>query len=150
MDRSHVENILPDKLEAYIKEFEEDMILREDNLIEKSLSRSAIAAKWARYSYEEERYKKQILEQIDKLKNALYQKLYEKKKNDILSQRATEMSIKIEVESLLKKSSQYEKIKDDLSHQDDIIRFIAEAKQIISSFGFDIKNSIEVLKIENI
>lgn len=150
MDRSHVENILPDKLESYIKEFEEDMILREDNLIEKSLSRSAIAAKWARYSYEEERYKKQILEQIDKLKNALYQKLYEKKKNDILSQRATEMSIKIEVEGLLKKSTQYEKIKDDLSHQDDIIRFIAEAKQIISSFGFDIKNSIEVLKIENI
>ena len=58
--------------------------------------------------------------------------------------------IKIEVEQILKKSTQYAKIKDELSNQDDIIRFIIEAKQIISSFGFDIKNSIEVLKIENI
>lgn len=149
MDRSHVDNILPQRLDDYMKEFEEDMNLSEINIHDKTLSRSGIAAKWARYSYEEERYKKRILEKIDELKELLTQKLYEKKKDDIINQRTTDMKIKIEVESLLKKSSQYQKIKEELENQDDIIRFLIEAKQIISSFGFDIKNAIEVLKLES-
>jgi hypothetical protein len=150
MDRTHVENILPIRLESYMQEFEEDMKLNENNIHEKTFLRSGIAAKWARYSYEEERYKKQILDKIEELKETITQKLFEKKKEDIINQRTSEMKIKIEVEQILKKSTQYAKIKDELSNQDDIIRFIIEAKQIISSFGFDIKNSIEVLKIENI
>lgn len=150
MDRSHVEDVLPSRLESYMKEFETDMLLNEDNLHDKTLGRSGIAAKWARYSYEEERYKQKILERIDELKELLTQKLYEKKKDDIISQRTTEMSIKIEVEKMIKKSSHYLQIKQELDDQDDIIRFIIEAKQIISSFGFDIKNAIEVLKLENI
>ena len=150
MDRSHVENILPTRLESYIKEFEEDMQLDESNIHDKTLSRSGIAAKWARYSYEEERYKKTISEKIDQLKETLMQKMYEKKKNDIINQRASEMTIKIDVEKLLKKSSQYLEIRKELEAQDDIIRFIMEAKQIIGSFGYDIKNAIEVLKLENI
>jgi len=149
MDRSHVENILPKRLEDYMKEFEEDMKLSEINIHDKTLARSGIAAKWARYSYEEERYKKKILEKIEKLKEVLTQKLYEKRKDDIINQRSTDMKIKIEVESLLKKSSQYLQIKEELEDQDDIIRFLIEAKQIISSFGFDIKNAIEVLKLES-
>ena len=149
MDRSHVENILPQRLDDYMKEFEEDMKLSEINIHDKTLARSGIAAKWARYSYEEERYKKKILERIDELKDLLTQKLYEKKKDDIINQRTTDMKIKIEVESLLKKSTQYAKIKEELENQDDIIRFLIEAKQIIGSFGFDIKNAIEVLKLES-
>ena len=126
------------------------MKLDESNIHDKTLSRSGIAAKWARYSYEEERYKKKILEDIDSLKETIYQKLYEKKKDDIINQRSSEMTIKIDAEKLLKKSSQYLKIKDELEAQDDIIRFIMEAKQIIGSFGYDIKNAIEILKLENI
>lgn len=150
MDRTHVDGILNSRLESYIKEFENDMLLNESNIHEKTLSRSGIAAKWARYSYEEERYKKQILEKIETLKEVLAAKLYEKHKEDIINQRMSEMKIKIDVEKLLKQSSQYIKIKDELDCQDDIIRFIMEAKQIISSFGFDIKNAIEILKLENI
>ncbi len=150
MDRSHVKNILSERLENYIKEFEEDMALDESNIHDKTLSRSGIAAKWARYSYEEERYKKKILEEIDTLKETIYQKLYEKKKDDIINQRSSEMTIKIDAEKLFKKSPQYLKIKEDIEAQDDIIRFIMEAKQIIGSFGYDIKNAIEILKLENI
>ena len=128
MDRSHVENILPQRLDEYMKEFEEDMKLSEINIHDKTLARSGIAAKWARYSYEEERYKKKILEKIDELKDLLTQKLFEKKKDDIINQRTSEMKIKIELEALLKKSSQYAKIKEELDNQDDIIRFLSQHK----------------------
>ena len=67
-DRSHVENILNEKLESYIKEFESDMKFDERNIHEKTLERSSIAAKWCRFSYEEEKYKKKILESVEKLK----------------------------------------------------------------------------------
>ena len=83
MDRTHVENILPMRLESYMQEFEEDMKLNENNIHEKTFLRSGIAAKWARYSYEEERYKKQILDKIEELKETMTQKLFEKKKEDI-------------------------------------------------------------------
>lgn len=150
MENSNNESLLPSKLERYMKEFQDDMLLNEGNIHEKTLSRSSIAAKWARYSYEEERYKKEVLQKIDTLKESLMQKLYEKKKDDLINQRVSEMKIKMDVEKLMKNSSQYLKIKEELENQDDVIRFMIEAKQIISSFSFDIKNAIEILKLENI
>lgn len=149
-DRSHVDDILPSKLEEYMKEFEEDMKLNDGNIHEKTLLRSSIAAKWCRFGYEEERYKKKILESLDELKEKVSQKLYEKKKTEIINQTMKDNMIKIEVEKLIKSTSQYQKISEDLKMQDEIIRFIMEAKQIISQFGFDLKNAIEILKLENI
>lgn len=147
-DRSHVENILNEKLESYIKEFESDMKFDERNIHEKTLERSSIAAKWCRFSYEEERYKKKILESVEKLKEQIAEKLYEKKKSEIVSQTIKDNMIKIEVEKLVKKSSQYLKIQEELKNQEDIIRFIMDARQIISQLGFDLKNAIDILKLE--
>jgi anion-transporting ArsA/GET3 family ATPase len=149
-DRSHVDDILPSKLEEYMKEFEEDMKLNDGNIHEKTLLRSSIAAKWCRFGYEEERYKKKILESLDELREKISQKLYEKKKTEIINQTMKDNMIKIEAEKLIKSTSQYQKISEDLKMQDEIIRFIMEAKQIISQFGFDLKNAIEILKLENI
>jgi anion-transporting ArsA/GET3 family ATPase len=149
-DRSHVDDILPNRLEEYMKEFEQDMKLNDGNIHEKTLLRSSIAAKWCRFGYEEERYKKKILESLDELKEKISQKLYEKKKTEIINQTIKDNAIKIEVEKLIKTTSQYQKISEDLKMQDEIIRFIMEAKQIISQFGFDLKNAIEILKLENI
>lgn len=147
-DRSHVENILPERLEKYMREFEQDMKFDERNIHEKTLERSSIAAKWCRFGYEEERYKKKILESIEKLKEQIAEKLYEKKKSEIVSQTIKDNMIKIEVEKLVKKSSQYLKIQEELKNQEDIIRFIMDARQIISQFGFDLKNAIDILKLE--
>lgn len=147
-DRSHVENILPERLEKYMREFEQDMKFDERNIHEKTLERSSIAAKWCRFGYEEERYKKKILESIDGLKEQIAQKLYEKKKAEILAQTVKENMIKIEVEKIIKKSTQYLKIQEELKNQEDIIRFIMDARQIISQFGFDLKNAVDVLKLE--
>ena len=147
-DRSHVENILNEKLESYIKEFESDMKFDERNIHEKTLERSSIAAKWCRFSYEEEKYKKKILESVEKLKEQIAEKLYEKKKSEIVSQTIKDNMIKIEVEKLVKKSSQYLKIQEELKNQEDIIRFIMDARQKISQLGFELKNAIDILKLE--
>lgn len=149
-DRSYADGILPEKVEKYMKELEADTKISEVNIHDKTLLKPAIAAKWARFLYEEERYKKKMTDSIDDLKNQIAEKLYEKKKSAIVSQAINEAMIKIEVEKVLKKTTQYQKIKQDLEDQEDVIRLINDARQIISQFGFDLKNSIDVLKLENI
>lgn len=64
-DRSYVKGILPQRLEAYMQEAEQDLKVTEINLKDKTLSRSALGAKWCRYGFEEERYKKKLLEKED-------------------------------------------------------------------------------------
>lgn len=147
-DRSHVENILNEKLESYIKEFEHDMKFDERNIHEKTLERTSIAAKWCRFGYEEECYKKKILESLEELKNKTIEKLFEKKKTSIVNQTANENLIKIEAEKIIKKTTQYIKIQEELKEQEEIIRFIMDARQIISQLGFDLKNAIDILKLE--
>ena len=150
LDRSYAKDILPIRLEKFMQEFEEDMKVTEVNIHDKTLLKPAIAAKWARYQYEEERYKKKITESLDDLKKQIQDALFEKKKNLIMNQTATTAMINIEVDKQLKKTSKYQEIKQQIDDQEELIRFITEARQIISQFGFDLKNSIDVLKLENI
>ena len=149
-NRGHVKGILSERLEHYMREFAADVTLNETNIHDKTLLRPAIAAKWCRYDYEEKRYKEKMLAELDDLKQKVTLKLYEKKKSSIVSQTVNETMIKIEADKILKASPQYLAKKADLENQDEVIRFIGEAKQIISQFGFDIKNSIDVLKLEQI
>jgi len=149
-DRSHVKGILSARIEAYMKEFDADVTLNETNIHDKTLLRPALAAKWCRYEYEEKKYREKMTAELDGLKLKIAQKLFEKKKNAVVSQTISESMIKIEADKILKSSPQYLAKKAELEEQDDIIRFIGEAKQIISQFGFDIKNSIDVLKLEQI
>jgi hypothetical protein len=132
-----------------MKEFESDMTLNETNIHDKTLLRASLAAKWCRYEYEERRFKDKIQAAIDALKNQVATDLFEKKKQAIANKLATETMIKIETEKLVKNDAKYYDLKKAMEDQDDILRFIAEAKQIISQFGYDIKNAIDVLKLEN-
>lgn len=150
LDRSYAKDILPERLEKFMQEFEEDMKVTEINIHDKTLLKPSIAAKWARYNYEEERYKKKMTEELDELKKKLQEMIFEKRKNSIMNQTATSAMLNIEVDKQLKKTTQYQEIKQKLDDQDELIRFITEARQIISQFGFDLKNSIDVLKLENI
>lgn len=150
IDRSYAKDILPKRLEKFIEEFEEDMKVTEVNIHDKTLLKPSIAAKWARYNFEEERYKKKLLASIEDLKKKISDQLFEKKKNSIMNQTASSAMLNIEADKLLKKTSQYQEIKTQIDEQDELIRFIVEARQIVSQFGFDLKNSIDVLKLENI
>lgn len=149
-DRSYAEDVLPEKLENYMKEFEADMSINEINITEKSQLRSSIAAKWCRYDYEEKRLKEKMSEKLEQFKEEARSKLFEKKKAAVESMKITQSMINIEADKVVKQSSAYMRIKDALADQEEVIRFIAEARQIVSQFGFDIKNALEALKIERI
>ncbi len=148
-DRSYAKELLPKRLDHFMNEFSEDLTLNETNIHDKTMLRASLAAKWCRYEYEEKRYKEKITEKIDKLKNDIALEIFEKKKQAVVSKMITESMIKIETERVVKLDVRYLDLKDELADQDEIIRFIAEAKQIISQFGYDIKNALDVLKLEN-
>ena len=148
-DRSYAEDVLPKKLDNYMKEFEQDVSLSEMNIRDKTFLRASLAAKWCRYEYEEKRFKEKIFAVIEELKSKEAAKLFEKKKNALLGQNSNEFLLKAEVDKIIKKSSAYQSLKESIDEQEDVLRFIAECKQIISQFGFDIKNAIDLLKLEN-
>ena len=148
-DRSYAKDLLPSKLDNYMKEFDADVSLNEVNIHEKAMLRASIAAKWCRYEYEEKKLKDKMSEAVDKLKADAKKALFEKKRSLIESKMMNESMINIEAEKIIKQSSAYLKIKGSLAAQEEILRFIAEAKQIVAQFGFDLKNAIEVLKLES-
>ena len=151
MDRSHVANILPKRLNEYMLEAESDLKLTEMNIKEKCLLRSSYAAKWLRYGYEETAYKKTISKQIDLLKDNIKQRIYQQKQNGIVNQStALDKLISLDVEKELVNDPQYKKLKLALASQEDIIRLITEIQKIISSFGYDLANSRGILQLEQI
>lgn len=151
MDRSHVANILPKRLNEYMLEAEADLKLTEMNIKEKCLLRSSYAAKWLRYGYEETAYKKTISNQIDVLRDKIKQKIYQQKQNGIVNQStALDKLISLDVEKELVNDPQYKKLKLALAAQEDIIRLITEIQKIISSFGYDLANSRGILQLEQI
>lgn len=151
MDRSHVINILPKRLEEYMREAEYDLKLDEINIKEKALLRSSLGCKWTRYLFEEERYKKTLLNQIDILKDQIKQKLFISQQNAISTQSsAAEKLISISLEKALIADPTYKKLKEALNAQDDIIRLINEIQKQISMFGYDLTNAREILKLEQI
>jgi len=149
-DRSYIKDVLPKRLDNYMKEFEADVSLNETNIHDKTLLRASLAAKWCRYEYEEKKAKEIMEEKMEKLKEKAQEELFKQQNDAIVNRTVPEMAVKLKVNQIIGKSPAYNKIKDELKYQDDVLRFIAEAKQIISQFGFDIKNSIEILKLENI
>ena len=151
MDRSHVLNILPKRLEEYMREAEYDLKLDEMNIKEKALLRSSLGAKWCRYSFEEERYKKTLTNQIDILKEQIKQNLFKSQQTAITSQSAAaDKLISISIEKALVTDPTYKKLKEALNVQEDIIRLINEIQKQISMFGYDLTNAREILKLEQI
>lgn len=151
MNRDHVEGILAKRIEEYMREAEADLKLREEDLKEKAMLRSSLAAKWLRYAYEENAYKNTLLNQIDKIRDSIKQKLYEAKKHGIENQSAAlDKLISLDTEKLLVQDINYKKLKCALATQEDIIRLINEIQKIISAFGYDIANARGVIQLEQI
>lgn len=150
MDRSHVENILSKRLEDYMNEASADLRLEESNIKEKAMLRSSFGAKWCRYRYEEQKYLKLLEKNLDDLKEEVKKKLYEKQKIAMSEADANmQRMINIKAEQVIVKSIEYKNIKEKIDQQEDILRLIEETQHLISQFGYDIKNALEVLKLEN-
>ena len=151
MDRSHVANILPKRLNEYMLEAEQDLKLNEQNLREKAMLRSSLAAKWLRYGYEETAYKKTISNEIEKLREQIKQKVYNSKMTGITTgSAALDKLIALDAEKELLDDPKYQKLKQALASQEDIIRLIMEIQKIIAAFGYDINNSRNVVQLEQV
>lgn len=150
-DRSYVKGILPKRLEAYMQEAENDLKITEINLKDKTLARSSLGAKWCRYSFEEEKYKKKIEQDIDDLREQVKQKLYEQKKQAISSNNpSVDKLMEVQAEKILVTTQEYKDLKAALKEQEDIVRLILEIQKQISMFGYDLKTAVDVIKLENI
>lgn len=148
-DRSYVKGILPKRLEAYMQQAEADLKVTEMNLKDKTLSRSSLGAKWCRYSFQEERYKKKLLEREDQLREQIKKKLYEQKKQAITNNNpSVDKLMDVQAEKLLITTDEYKELKATLKEQEDIIRLILEIQKQIAQFSYDLNNVKEIIKLE--
>lgn len=149
-DRSYAKGILPKRLQAYMQQAEADLKITEMNLKDKTLSRSSLGAKWCRYSFQEERYKKKIEQDIDDLREQIKQKIFEQKKNAIVNSTVSDKLMEAQAEKILITTQEYKDLKAALKEQEDIVRLIIEIQKQISMFGYDLKTAVDVIKLENI
>jgi len=131
------EIVTNDQLASYIVEFNEDVKLSLGNLREKSLMCSSIWAKWLQYLYKE----KENLQRIsDTKKKVMQKKLSESKNIDSVLRLKNEDKIAESDETMRKLSDLGRKTQSN-------IEYIERALNILQNFGFQIKNVIEVYKL---
>lgn len=147
--REYLNNILDDRLQQYCDELTSDVTLNEITIRQKALNRSSLGAKWCMYGYKEENYLKKLKKSLDDFKTVNMEKLLDVCTNQGVSESKLNLN-KIKFDKILSTQPEYIQIQKDIEIQEQIVRFITEAKQIISAFSYDINNSKEILKLENI
>ena len=125
-------------LSNYIRELNEDMKLSISNLREKSLLCSSIWAKWISYLFLERDNLKRIAEAKQKI---LKSKANSSKIHDSVLKLKSEDKI-IENDENMKKLNALQ------SNTQECVDYIERSLNVLSSFGFSIKNAIETLKLE--
>lgn len=134
--RGPVEIKTNDVLASYIKELNDDVKLSEYNLREKSLLCSSIWAKWISYLFLEKENMQRILDAKQKIL-----------KNKTSGMQESILKMKSE-EKVAENDENIKKLNALFKNTQDCIDFIERALNILSSFGFNIKNAIESLKLQ--
>ena len=125
------------ELDKYIKEFAKDVEITDYNIREKSMTASAIWAKWLSYLYHE----KENLDKIAETKQKILKKKFaENKMQDSVLRMKSEEKIQ-ENDLNIQKLNKLSKMTQDN------IDYIERALSILASFGFSIKHVIEVMKL---
>lgn len=137
VEKRRVEIKTNSTLSNYIKELQEDVKLSEYNLREKSLMCSSIWAKWTSYLFLEKENLQRIAETKQKI---IKKKMAQNKMQDTV--------LRMKSEDKLSENDENVKRLNVLSKQtQDNIDFIERSLNILANFGFSIKNSVEVLKL---
>lgn len=126
-------------LQNYIQELEKDVKLDLANLREKSLMCSSIWAKWLSYLYQE----KETAERIQNAKS----KILKSKLKDTTS-KSTVSVLKLKTEDKISENDEKIQKLNSLAKQTaDNIDYIERALTILQSFGFNIKNVTDILRL---
>lgn len=124
-------------LTNYIKEFANDVKLNEFNLKQKSMLCSSIWAKWLSYLFLEKSNLQRIIDAKQKILN---NKLASSKNNSILKLKSEE--------KISENDENIQKLNTLFKCTQDCIDYIERSLNILSSFGFNIKNTIDALKLQ--
>lgn len=125
-------------LNDYNRELNEDMKVTKMNIREKSLMVSSLRVKWLNYYFKEKENLQRIKKAKDKIikskigNNSLSNSVLKMKSEDVLSGND---------EQVKKLNEMSERVKTN-------IEFLERAMNILNDFGFSIKNSIDILKLE--
>jgi len=128
-----------DQLNSYIKELEEDVKIDELNLKEAALMLPARKAKWVSRLIIE----KNNLNDLHKERTRLI--------NDVVEEIKKESHVRLATPTLEKAAEKHGKvatITQEIARKQNIIEFLERVEKTIHSIGFDIKNLIEVIKME--
>lgn len=125
-------------LSNYMRELAEDVKLSVSNLREKSLLCSSIWAKWISYLFLERDNMKRIADAKQKI---LKSKSSQTKMHDSL------LKLKSE-DKLAENDENLKKLNALQANTQDCIDYIERSLNVLNSFGFNIKNAIETLKLE--
>lgn len=125
-------------LSNYIKELTNDVQLNEFNLKEKSLLCSSIWAKWISYLFLEKENLQRI---IDAKAKIIKNKTSQTKVQDSILRLKTEEKLIENDETLKKLNAMYKNTQD-------CIDYIERSLNLLSNFGFAIKNTTEVFKLQ--
>lgn len=129
-------NLLDNRMQKLNSEAELDFKLDDYSLKEKALASPNIKIKWTR-----------ILAEEQKLLKVIEQKLEEYRKS-VLSSSFDINLAQFKKDIALEADEGVIKIKAAIDNQKDMIRFVEGVLKIAHSFGYDIKNCIDLLKLE--
>ena len=137
MEERNSEIITNELLASYIKEFNDDVKLTATNLREKSMLSSSIWAKWTQYLFKE----KENLQRIqDTRKKVLAQKTAGIRQQDSVLRLKSEDKIAENDETMKRLAELQKKTQTNID-------YIEHALNILQNFGFNIKNAVEVWKM---
>ena len=129
------EKCLSDRLKRYSDSVRNSLLLNDMNIHEKSLVSPAIHHGFVNCLFAEKRKLKRLEELIEEKEREYVEKFG---KPDIP---------KFKTEQEAKMCSAVVKIKTAIEEQKEIIRYLEQICAIMSKFGFDIKNCVEMMKL---
>jgi hypothetical protein len=129
-------------LNKYYSELDNDLFLNIANLQEKNLRCSAIRAKWLMYLTREKENKKRLKLAKEELKTSLLNNQESNNGKSILQQKNED--------NVLKNNEQLKKLNEVIEQLDEAIVFLEYAWNILNDFGYNIKNIIELIKLEQV
>lgn len=128
-------------LDQYIDEIEKDLQINEFNLKDSSMKAPARKHYWVSKLIRHKRNLLKLRQQRDSIKKDIVQKII------------AESPVKVTVPVAEKASYRHDKMKDvsnQISNEELIIEFLEKTEKTFSAVGFDIKNIIEIMKMEQL
>lgn len=130
-------------INEYYQELNNDLTINLLNLRERSLSISAIRAKWIMYLFKE----KENLKRYKKKKSEITAKLIEVMNKDPNKRSIINRKMEDEINS---KNPSMIKLNNTIEELQEIIQFLELSTNVLNDYGFTVKNTIDTLKLEQV